>query len=72
VNESNLIDPFDNLCSYDPRSRDYTPPDEDDEPRKPRNNCYCDDCFYRRDPLSLEILRLRGLLDRHRIDWKPL
>lgn len=65
-----LPDPTENLCYHDPRSRDYSPPDEDDEPREPRVNCCCDDCFYRRDPLALEIIRLRGLLDSHRINWK--
>ena len=49
-----------NLCYYDPRNPEY----EDfapDERYEPRDNCSCDNCFYRRDPLAIEILRLRQL-----------
>ena len=49
-----------NLCAYDPRNPDYYDLYNDEAKRQPRNNCYCDNCFYSRDELALEILRLQG------------
>ena len=43
------------LCYYDQRNPNYT-----DGERK--EDCYCDNCFYRRDELAQEILRLREKL----------
>ena len=50
-----------NLCTKDPRNPMYDdiwgwyPPEEIPKPRK---DCACDNCFYGRDALALEILRL--------------
>ena len=57
---------FSYLCSYDPRSPSYADltcsyDEEDPMPPPARSDCYCDDCFYGRDPLAREILRLRAL-----------
>lgn len=51
-------DIYENLCSYDKRSPDYDP--EDDPKPKSKTGCYCDNCFYGRTSLALEILRLLG------------
>jgi len=51
--------PFDYLCWYDSRYTDYVQPEEDDEPG---NRCGCDNCFYGRTALALEILRLREIV----------
>jgi hypothetical protein len=55
--ENNTI--LENLCSYDKRNPNHCWYEEDDEPTKPRQNCYCDNCFYGRDGLAREILRLK-------------
>jgi len=52
MNETEILS---NLCYHDPRNPDYTD-DDDDKPE----NCYCDNCFYGRDKLAKEILRLRN------------
>lgn len=49
-----------NLCMHDPRN-----PDNKDDPEfadvyKAREKCYCDNCFYGRTRLALEILRIKG------------
>ena len=52
---------FDNLCSYDERNPSFADlyfPEDGDEKPTPRKNCFCDNCFYRRDILALEIIRL--------------
>ena len=50
---------FWNLCRHDKRYPMY---DFDDEQMfEVRKNCSCDNCFYRRDILALEIIKLRGL-----------
>ena len=48
-----LEEVYENLCSYDKRSPCYS----DDLDRKPRLNCFCDNCFYGRDKLALELLK---------------
>lgn len=49
------------LCHKDPRNPVYHDLyDVDDEPPTPRDDCFCDNCFYRRDALALEILQLRS------------
>lgn len=52
---------LENLCNYDkrnPNSIIY----EDEDDREPRGDeCYCDNCFYGRDKLALEILRLKDI-----------
>jgi hypothetical protein len=54
-----IEDIYESLCAYDPRNPDY---DKDCE-REPRTNCSCDNCFYGRDELALEILKLRKELE---------
>jgi hypothetical protein len=52
------------LCTYDARSPDYEmhiqciSADLTEIP-EPRNNCKCDNCFYGRDKLAIEILKYR-------------
>lgn len=61
-----LKDVCDKLCYYDDRSPEYADMlecyDEIDVKPEPRKDCYCDNCFYGRDKLALEILRLRELV----------
>lgn len=49
---------YSNLCAYDKRSTDYIEPEDDEDEKEPRKNCFCDNCFYSRDELALEILKL--------------
>ena len=49
---------YSNLCSYDKRNPYYEDDFCDEEPRK---NCHCDNCFYGRDKLALEIIVLKAL-----------
>jgi len=51
---------FSNLCIADPRNPEYIDAYgwQDDEIPTPRINCHCDNCFYGRDRLALEIIRL--------------
>jgi len=53
------------LCVRDPRYPLFEElyPDDEEIP-VPRTNCYCDNCFYGRDALALEILRLRSEIAR--------
>lgn len=44
---------YENLCSYDNRNPYY----DEEYARTPRQDCYCDNCFYGRDKLAIEILR---------------
>jgi len=58
-----LEDVFGFLCVYDKRNPCYTPDDMDlEDITQPRNGCYCDNCFYGRDQLALEILAQRDAL----------
>ena len=50
-----LKDIYLNLCLYDKRNPAYNI--EDGEKQNP---CYCDNCFYGRNKLALEILKLKG------------
>lgn len=60
----NINEVYENLCIRDSRNPMYdalkgpydTMPD-------PRINCACDNCFYGRDRLALEIIRLRMKLN---------
>jgi hypothetical protein len=55
------------LCYYDHRNPywfgEY---DSEGDEREPREQCACDNCYYGRDKLALEILRLRALLESTR------
>jgi len=47
------------ICVHDPQSPyfdDLHHYDEQDELPKPRNGCFCDNCFYGRDALAIELL----------------
>lgn len=62
------MNPFPYLCWYDPRNPNYnkyTPPDI-----KPRNNCFCDNCFMGRDKLALYIIKLQKEL-KEAIEREP-
>ena len=47
------------LCYRDPRNPMFLDFYDPEEAEKPRDNCYCDNCFSGKDLLALEILRLR-------------
>lgn len=64
-----MINPYDYLCIYDPRST-YRYAEMEDPP-EPRNGCACDYCFYGKDDLALEIIRLREALEFIH-DWTAL
>lgn len=52
-----------NLCCYDPRNPNnslWAYEDSEEKPEANRPDCACDNCFYGRTKLALEILRLRG------------
>ena len=59
--------PYASLCYFDPRNPNGNPlPDDDDDPRQPRElGCACDNCFYGRDKLAMEIIRLRDAISEH-------
>ena len=62
---------YDKLCWYDNRNPDFNSYYWDDEsPPTPRNNCYCDNCFYGRDELALKIIELNEYCDNleHQLD----
>lgn len=48
---------FERLCVYDRRSPYFI----DQEDREACSDCFCDNCFYGRHKLALEVLRLKGL-----------
>lgn len=54
------------LCSYDERNPHFDAPSDDWETRELEERkakpCYCDNCFYGRTELALEIIRLNELL----------
>ena len=51
---------YENLCYKDPRNPEYPSWyfDEEDVIPVPRSKCNCDNCFYGRDRLAIEILKL--------------
>ena len=59
------LEVYENLCVHDPRNPLYRDIHFDDI-SKPRANCSCDNCFYHRDWLAVEILRLRELTNYRR------
>jgi hypothetical protein len=52
------------LCTKDPRSPYYDDVwyDKDETRPEPRKDCFCDNCFYGRDALAVEILALQERL----------
>lgn len=61
-----LVDVYDHLCWHDPRHPgwdDLTVAYDDDPPPARSDDCACDNCFYGRDRLAQEILRLKAQLD---------
>lgn len=56
-----------NLCNYD-EDNPYNILDlfEDDDRPEPRNGCACDNCFYGRDKLAVQILETRRELAAER------
>ena len=54
-----------NLCYYDPRNQnDSLGADEDEDYPQPRKKCSCDNCFYGRDKLAIQLLQARVQRDR--------
>lgn len=55
------------LCHKDKRNPDgqysYTSPEDLDDIPEPRVKCSCDNCFYGKDQLAMEIIRLAGLVN---------
>lgn len=56
-----LKEVLERLCIHDPRNpyHETALGDPEDEPREPRHDCACDNCFHGHDKLALEILRLQ-------------
>jgi hypothetical protein len=58
-----LDEVFANLCTKDARNPVYYDIYGDDEDKPiPRDSCSCDNCFYGRDKLAMEIIRLQNLV----------
>ena len=45
------------LCYYDIRNPYYVKPAGWTDATPPRENCSCDNCFYSRDRLAIELLK---------------
>ena len=58
-----LEEVLEKLCYKDARNPDFMLGYEDEEVPEPRNGCFCDNCFYGRDALAMEILRLRSEIE---------
>lgn len=55
------------LCYYDPENPNNNLGAFDDEDRpQPRNKCSCDNCFYGRDKLAMQLLEARRERDQAR------
>jgi len=52
---------FSQLCVYDPRNPDNYIDEADKQRTDRKEKCYCDNCFYGRDQLALEIIRIINL-----------
>ena len=63
------VSPYENLCTYDKRNPygylSYGPVDDDDVAQPRQQGCACDNCFYGRDKLAMEIIRLREAISEH-------
>lgn len=49
---------YERLCWYDKRNPNYVEQNENDI-RAPRILCVCDNCFYGRDKMAMEIIKLQ-------------
>lgn len=59
------MDPCEKLCNKDPRNPLFNDLyGYEDEKPIPRSDCACDNCFYGRDAMALEIIRLREALEK--------
>lgn len=60
------MDPCKSLCTYDKRNPygylSCGPIDDDDVAQPRQQGCACDNCFYGRDKLAMEVIRLRAAL----------
>jgi hypothetical protein len=58
-----------NLCYYDPKNPNNNLDAYEDEDRpQPRKKCYCDNCFYGRDKLAMQLLEvIRERDEAHKI-----
>lgn len=61
TDQSSRLDIASSLCCYDSRHPAYqlVYGDDADVPLARQPGCGCDNCFYGRDALALEVLRLR-------------
>ena len=56
-----------NLCYYDPENQNNNLDAYENEDRpQPRNECSCDNCFYGRDKLAMQILEAKSERDEAR------
>jgi hypothetical protein len=60
---------YGNLCYHDLRNINnyYSDGDDDPEDTGPlrQDECYCYNCFYGRDKLAMEIIRLREIIENN-------
>jgi len=62
-----------NLCYYDPKNPNKNLNTYEDEDRpQPREKCYCDNCFYGRDKLAMQLLEVIHELREAREDVMEL
>lgn len=54
---------YEGLCCHNPLNPLYTELDAEGDKYIPREKCYCDNCFYGRNKLALEILHLIEVLE---------
>lgn len=52
----NIKEVYEKLCVHDRRNPDYIEKDPFE-----KDSCYCDNCFYGRHTLAIEILKLKGI-----------
>lgn len=50
---------LENLCSYDSRNPNNVIDEDDPQPQE--SICYCDNCYYGRKELAMEIIRLKEI-----------
>lgn len=55
------------ICYYDKRNPEYCHEEyDDDNIEQKKDRCFCDNCFYGRHKLALEILRLQKELNTNK------